>query len=112
MTTEQPPNQDAAAESPAEAVDRLARELEDVRRREVGKAVEYDRAGIVFAAGVSATQIADHRATSPIANAIARYLLLIASSPHSVLVEGPNGKTFAKRTQGSHPALAFYSVRR
>ena len=50
MTTEQPSNDEGAAESPAEAVDRLARELDEVRRREVGKAVEYDRAGIVFAA--------------------------------------------------------------
>jgi hypothetical protein len=50
MTTELPPNDEAATESSAEAVDRLAGELEEVRRRDFGKAVEYDRAGIVFAA--------------------------------------------------------------
>jgi nitrogen fixation/metabolism regulation signal transduction histidine kinase len=50
MTNEQCPNEEASTESPAQAVDRVAGELEEVRRREVGKAVEYDRAGIVFAA--------------------------------------------------------------
>jgi hypothetical protein len=37
------------AESPSEAIDRLAGELEGVGRREAGKAVEYDRAGTLFA---------------------------------------------------------------
>jgi hypothetical protein len=50
MTSELPPNEEASNESPAQAVDRLVGELEEVRRREVGMTVEYDRAGIVFAA--------------------------------------------------------------
>ena len=50
MNSEQPPIEEASTESPAQAVDRVAGELEEVRRREVGTAVEYDRAGIVFAA--------------------------------------------------------------
>jgi hypothetical protein len=50
MTTDQPSNEKAATESPAQAVDRLAGELDEVRRKQVGQAVEYDRAGVVFAA--------------------------------------------------------------
>jgi hypothetical protein len=49
MTEKQHPNGKPASESPAEAVDRLAGELDGVRRREVRGAVEYDRAGVVFA---------------------------------------------------------------
>jgi hypothetical protein len=48
--TQDRPNGEARVESPAEALDRLADELDGVERREVGKAVEYDRAGVVFAA--------------------------------------------------------------
>jgi hypothetical protein len=33
----------------AEAIDRLAGELDEVRRRTVGTAVEYDRGGMLFA---------------------------------------------------------------
>jgi hypothetical protein len=36
-------------EGPAAAIDRLAGELDGVRRREVGATVEYDRAGTIFA---------------------------------------------------------------
>lgn len=36
-------------QTPAEAIDRLAGELDGVRRREIGQAVEYDLAGLVFA---------------------------------------------------------------
>jgi hypothetical protein len=36
-------------EGPTEAIDRLAGELDDVRRREAGVAVRYDRGGTVFA---------------------------------------------------------------
>jgi hypothetical protein len=43
------PNGKASIESPAEAVERLAGELEGVRRREIGKTVEFDRVGLVFA---------------------------------------------------------------
>jgi hypothetical protein len=42
-----------AIESPAEAIDRLAGELDGVRRRVAGTAVEYDRAGTIFAIRVS-----------------------------------------------------------
>ena len=43
------PNGKVPDESPAAAVERLAGELEGVRRRERGSAVEFDRAGVVFA---------------------------------------------------------------
>jgi hypothetical protein len=49
MTDQGRPNGKASAESPADAVERLAGELEGIRRREVGKTVEFDRAGVVFA---------------------------------------------------------------
>jgi photosystem II stability/assembly factor-like uncharacterized protein len=49
MTDQSPPNGKSSSESPAEAVERLAGELEGVRRREAGNAVEFDRAGVVFA---------------------------------------------------------------
>jgi hypothetical protein len=49
MTDQARPNGKASTESPAEAVERLAGELEDVRRREAGKTIEFDRAGLVFA---------------------------------------------------------------
>ena len=45
------PKRDAARESPAEAIDKLAVELDGVARREAGQAVEYDYAGVVFARG-------------------------------------------------------------
>lgn len=44
------PNGEAAIESPAEAMDRLVGQLEGVERRAAGKAIEYARAGVVFAA--------------------------------------------------------------
>ena len=47
MTDESPAGR--PIESPAQAIERLARELEGIRRSEVGKAVEFDRAGVVFA---------------------------------------------------------------
>jgi hypothetical protein len=50
MTDERSANGEAPDESPAEAMDRLARQLEGVERRPVGKAIEYTRAGVVFAA--------------------------------------------------------------
>lgn len=50
MTDGARPNGKPSTESPAEAVERLAGELEGVRRRESGKTVEFDRAGVVFAA--------------------------------------------------------------
>ena len=49
MTDRQRPNGKPSPEAPAEAVDRLAGELDHVRRRGVGGAIEYDRAGVVFA---------------------------------------------------------------
>jgi hypothetical protein len=50
MTDERSANGEARTESLAEAIDRLARQLEGVERRPVGKAIEYSRAGVVFAA--------------------------------------------------------------
>jgi hypothetical protein len=51
MTENHPKGNGAApVESPIAALDRLAVELEDVGRRAVGTGVEYDRAGVVFAA--------------------------------------------------------------
>jgi hypothetical protein len=55
MTDHLPPNGAAATESPAEAMDRLAVQLAGVRRLEVGNAIEYDRAGVLFAARNAAT---------------------------------------------------------
>jgi photosystem II stability/assembly factor-like uncharacterized protein len=49
MADPERPNGKAASDSPAEAVERLASELEGVRRREAGKTVEYGRGGVVFA---------------------------------------------------------------
>jgi hypothetical protein len=49
MTDHLPSNGEAPTESPAETVDRLAVQLEGVRRIVVGDAVEYDRAGVLFA---------------------------------------------------------------
>jgi hypothetical protein len=49
MISDEHPNGRASTESPAEAVDRLAGELEGVRRRETRGVVEFDRAGVVFA---------------------------------------------------------------
>jgi hypothetical protein len=50
MTEDHPKgNGIAHVEALTAALDRLAAELEEVRRREVGKAVEYDRVGVVFA---------------------------------------------------------------
>ena len=49
MTDEPRPIDEASTEGPAERIERLAGELEGVRRREAGKAVEFDRAGVVFA---------------------------------------------------------------
>ena len=49
MTDQARPNGKASTESPAEAVEQLAGELEGVRRREMGKTVEFDRAGVVCA---------------------------------------------------------------
>jgi hypothetical protein len=50
MTEDHPKGNGVAhVESPTAAMDRLALELDEVRRREVGKAVEYDRVGVVFA---------------------------------------------------------------
>ena len=43
------PNGKASTENPAQAVERLAGELEGVRRRESGQTVEFDRGGVVFA---------------------------------------------------------------
>jgi len=42
-------NGQASAGSPSDEIDRLADELVDVRRREAGGAVEYDRAGSLVA---------------------------------------------------------------
>ena len=39
----------APVESPTAAMDRLAVELDEVGRRQVGQAIEYDRVGVVFA---------------------------------------------------------------
>ena len=51
MTEDRPKGNGAApVERPIAALDRLAGELDDVRRRAVGDGVEYDRAGVVFAA--------------------------------------------------------------
>jgi hypothetical protein len=50
MTDERDPNGEAPKESPADAMDRLAAELDGVQRRQVGKAIEYAMAGVVFAA--------------------------------------------------------------
>jgi hypothetical protein len=55
MTDQQRPNGKPATESPAEAVDRLAGELDGVRRREVRGLLEYDRGGVVFATREAAT---------------------------------------------------------
>ena len=49
MTDELSANGEAPDESPAEAIDRLARQLEGVERRAVGRTIEYARAGGVFA---------------------------------------------------------------
>jgi hypothetical protein len=49
MTDKPLPDGEAAAETPAEAVARLAAELDGVQGRGVGKATEYARAGVVFA---------------------------------------------------------------
>ena len=49
MTDQARPNGKASTESPADAIERLAGELEDVRRRATGRTVEFDRAGVVFA---------------------------------------------------------------
>jgi photosystem II stability/assembly factor-like uncharacterized protein len=49
MADQERPNGKAASESPAEAIERLAGELDGVRRHESGKTVEFDRAGVVFA---------------------------------------------------------------
>lgn len=50
MTDERSATGGTPTESPAEAMDRLAGQLEGVERRAVGKAIEYTRAGAVFAA--------------------------------------------------------------
>lgn len=50
MTDERSANGEAPAESPAEAMEGLARQLEGVERRAVGRAIEYARGGVVFAA--------------------------------------------------------------
>ena len=51
MTEDRPKGNGAApVERPIAALDRLAGELDDVRRRAVGDGVEYDRSGVVFAA--------------------------------------------------------------
>jgi len=49
VTDDHRSNGEASMETPAEAIDRLAGELDGVRRREIGQAVEYDLAGLVFA---------------------------------------------------------------
>ena len=49
MTDQARPNGKASTENPAQAVERLAGELEGVRRRESGQTVEFDRGGVVFA---------------------------------------------------------------
>ncbi|HEY5488112.1 MAG TPA: hypothetical protein VIK06_10720 [Candidatus Limnocylindrales bacterium] len=49
MKDERGPNGEAPTETPAEAMDRLAVRLDGVRRSVVANAVEYDRAGVVFA---------------------------------------------------------------
>jgi hypothetical protein len=50
MTDERSATGGAPIENPAEAMDRLAGQLEGVERRVVGRAIEYTRAGVVFAA--------------------------------------------------------------
>lgn len=55
MTDHLPSNGAAPTESPAEAMDRLALQLAGVRRLEVGNSIEYDRAGVLFAARNAAT---------------------------------------------------------
>jgi hypothetical protein len=52
--TDGSPSGEAPTESPAAAIDRLAGELDGVRRRVVGQAVEFERAGTVFATRESA----------------------------------------------------------
>jgi hypothetical protein len=49
MTDRHRPNDEPPMQSPNEAIETLAAELDGVVRREVGKAVEFDRAGVVFA---------------------------------------------------------------
>lgn len=55
MTDERRPIDEASAEGASSAVERLAGELEGVRQFERGGAVEYDRAGVVFATRESGT---------------------------------------------------------
>ena len=43
----------APLESTAAAIDRLAVELDEVNRRQVGQTIEYDRVGVVFAERVA-----------------------------------------------------------
>ena len=49
MTDEHGPNGRSQMPNPAEAIDRLAAELGEIERHEVGIAVEYARRGAVFA---------------------------------------------------------------
>ena len=49
MTDDLHPNGEAPTESPATEIDRLAGRLDGVQRRAVGEAIEYARAGVVFA---------------------------------------------------------------